>query len=251
MAVRGLAEGELMLDRDASRHLGTVLRLREGDAFIGFDPERGVEAAGRVVRVEKSRVVARFEGVRKGLVAEVPIVWIQGLARMGKMDAIVQDATELGATRIVPAVTEFSVVKLAEARAQAKGSRWTRVAEQAARQCGRADPPAIVQPCGWAAALEEAKAATARFCLYEGATEPLGPSLLAALSIRSPLAFAAGPEGGLSEGEVEEARAAGFRVASLGRLILRTETVAAAVLGAACVLGGHGVPAARPQGTPD
>ena len=70
------------------------------------------------------------------------------------------------------------------------------------------------------------------------ATEPLGPVLLAALAGTGALAFACGPEGGLEDREVDEARATGWTIASLGPLALRTETVAAAVLGAVRVFEG-------------
>ena len=68
--------------------------------------------------------------------------------------------------------------------------------------------------------------------------EPLGPTLFAALAGTTPLAFACGPEGGLEDREVEAARALGWAVSSLGPLALRTETVAAAVLGAVRVWSG-------------
>ena len=73
---------------------------------------------------------------------------------------------------------------------------------------------------------------TARFCLWESATEALAPRLMEALAADAPLAFACGPEGGLDEHEAEEAATRGWKLASLGPLILRTETVAACVLGA-------------------
>jgi 16S rRNA (uracil1498-N3)-methyltransferase len=89
----------------------------------------------------------------------------------------------------------------------------------------------------WSEALTLAGDATAvRFCLWENATEPLAPLLRAAVERAAPIALAIGPEGGLTESEVEEARALGYAPVSLGRFILRTETVAAAVLGAIRIL---------------
>ena len=162
-------------------------------------------------------------------------MWIQGLAKGDKMDSIVRDATELGATRVLPVVTAFSVVQLDGPRAAARMTRWARIAEEAARQCGRADPPVVEPPRSWAEAVAGAGAA-ARFCLHERAKDPLGPGLARALAAGSSLAFAAGPEGGLSEAEVAGAAAGGFEVVSLGPFVLRAETVATAVLGAVRVL---------------
>jgi 16S rRNA (uracil1498-N3)-methyltransferase len=85
------------------------------------------------------------------------------------------------------------------------------------------------------AAQAHAGALTRAFVLYERAAVPLAPALAEAVEVGAPLAFAAGPEGGLSAAEVDAARAAGFQEAGLGPRILRTETVPAAVLGAVLV----------------
>jgi 16S rRNA (uracil1498-N3)-methyltransferase len=240
IAVSGVASGPWTLDPSASRHLAVVLRLAAGDSFVAFDPGRGVESDGRIVRVHRGTVHVEFGETRAArTVAALPITWVQGLAKGEKMDAIVRDATELGATRIVPAQTAFSVVVLEGARAEARRTRWQRIAEEAARQCGRADPPAIDAACPWGRALLAAGTADARFCLFEGATEPLGPLLSRALKSGDRLAFAAGPEGGLAESEIALAKEADYAVVSLGELILRTETVATAVLGAVRVFGGR------------
>jgi len=237
VAIDALEAGARTLDAEASRYLAVVLRLRAGDVFVAFDPARAVEAEGRVLRVERGTVHAELGPAHAArTLAPLPITWIQGLAKGEKMDSIVRDATELGATRFVPAETGFSVVRLAGPRAQARQTRWARIASDAARQCGRADPPTIDPPLPWAEALSAAAPAAARFCLFERSTEPLGPPLVRALSTHAALAFAAGPEGGLAEDEVNAAKAAGFEVVSLGDLILRTETVVAAVLGAARIL---------------
>jgi 16S rRNA (uracil1498-N3)-methyltransferase len=135
------------------------------------------------------------------------------------------------------AVTRRSIVKLDASRAAERQARWARIAQEAARQCGRADTPRIESPCAWSDALAVAAGAPSRFVLWERAVDPLGPALLAALAGTEAMAFACGPEGGLEDREVDEARAAGWTIASLGPLALRTETVAAAVLGAVRVWG--------------
>lgn len=237
VAIEGLSEGARVLDARASHHLAVVLRLRAGDSFVAFDPRLRTEAEGRIVRVRQGTVHAEIGPPHPArTLASLPVTWIQGLARGEKMDSIVRDATELGATRVVPAEAARSVVRLEGPRAEARTARWTRIAKEAARQCGRADPPVIDRPRPWAEALAAASGAAARFCLFERATDPLGPGLSRAVSGGAALAFAAGPEGGLAESEVLEAKAAGFDVVSLGDLILRTETVVTAVLGAARIL---------------
>lgn len=233
-----LSAGPRTLGPETSHHLCRVLRLREGDRFVAFDPEARTEADATVIDASGEAARVTIGEVRPAqTVATAPVVLVYGLAKGDKVDAVVRDATELGATRIVVTRTSRAVAKLLAERASTKLERWRRIAEQAARQCGRADPPEIEGVFDWRAALESARPATgACFCLWENATEPLGPLLTTAVSTESALCFAIGPEGGLTEAEVAEARGAGFAPVSLGRFVLRTETVAAAVLGAVRIL---------------
>jgi 16S rRNA (uracil1498-N3)-methyltransferase len=237
-----LREGERGLEGAVGHYLARVLRLRAGSAFVAFDPATGREAAATVTGVDGDSVGVRFGPLREGRApSERGITFVQGFAKGDKCDAVVRDATELGATRIVVAATKRSVVRLDDGRAAARLSRWARIAEEAARQCGRSESPRVEGPLPWAEALDRAGAAGAggaRFCLWVRAAEPLAPALFDALASGLPLAFACGPEGGLEDTEVEAARARGWHLASLGPLALRTETVAAAVLGAVRVWSG-------------
>ena len=236
--VTALSAGARTLPAEASHYLCRVLRLREGDRFVAFDPSSRLESEATILEASGTAARVELEEPRPAdVVAGAPIVLVYGLAKGDKVDSVVRDATELGATRIVIARTARAVAKVDGDRASTKVDRWRRIAEQAARQCGRADPPAIDGVLDWKEALETAaKEASALFCLWENATDPLGPKLSAVVATKGSLAFAVGPEGGLTEAEVEEARVAGFAPVSLGRFILRTETVAAAVLGAVRIL---------------
>jgi 16S rRNA (uracil1498-N3)-methyltransferase len=238
--ISDLAPGERRLEGAVARYLARVLRLRAGDRFLAFDPVSGKEAEAVAVWTDADRVSVRFGALREGAVrARRVVIWIQGLPKGNKGDAVVRDATELAATRIIVARTKRSVVRLDGPRAIERQSRWERIAREAARQCGRSDPPKVDAPCGWDDAIARVPAETARFCLWERATAPLGPPLLDALAVAdAPLAFACGPEGGLDDDEAEQAQANGWTMASLGPLALRTETVASAVLGAVCVWSG-------------
>jgi 16S rRNA (uracil1498-N3)-methyltransferase len=239
-----LAPGERRLDASVAHYLARVLRLRAGDAFVAFDPVTAREATAVTLWTDQDSITVRFGPLRDGLARPAhELTWIQGLAKADKCDAVVRDATELGVARILVAFTQRSVVKLDASRANERQARWSRIASEAARQSGRSEAPRVDVPCPWPEALVRAVDADrgpecARFCLWERATEPLAPPLLEALQRGAPLAFACGPEGGLDIREVDEARAAGWLVVSLGPVILRTETVAAAVLGAVRVWSG-------------
>jgi 16S rRNA (uracil1498-N3)-methyltransferase len=234
-----LAPGERRLEGAVAHYLSRVLRLRAGDAFVAFDPATGRESDGVTAGSDAAGVTVRFGPVRDGARRlERELIFVQGMAKGDKCDGVVRDATELGATRVIVATTRRTVVKLDPARAAERQARWARVAREAARQCGRSQAPLVDPPCAWDEALRVVPDAFARFCLWEGATAPLAPALLHALAAGVPLAFACGPEGGLEDAEVQRARDLGWIVASLGPFVLRTETVAAAVLGAVRVLGG-------------
>lgn len=214
-----LAEGERDLDEEQTRYVVRVHRKRVGDRFVAFDPKRGDECDAELVA--KSRV--RLGAPRGAEVAAREIVWIHGCPKGNKADAIVRDATELGATRIVFVHTARIVAKPPISRLE----RWTRVAREAARQCGRGSAPRVELVTKWEDALSDARQ-DVRVCL-----DPRGASLRDVLeSARGSLAFAVGPEGGLTDGEIEIAKRHGFVCCRLGVLVMRTETVAAAVLGA-------------------
>ena len=147
-----------------------------------------------------------------------------------------QKATELGASRIVPLHAQRSVVKLDDRRGGARAERWRRIAQEAARQCGRADVPTIDNPTSWDelfANLQNEPERRAILLQPEAALR-----LSAAARGASKLLIAVGPEGGFSPAEREAAERSGFIAAGLGPRVLRTETVALAAL--AVVLHLHG-----------
>lgn len=232
--IRGLGP---TLDAETSRYLTRVRRLGPGDRFVAFDPEAKTEADATLV---DERTISVTNERPASVVAERELVLVYCLAKGDKVDDVVRDATELGASRVIVARAERSVVKADADRAEAKRARWLRIAEQAARQCGRGDTPTIEGVLDWEAALEHAAGCEARFVLDPRASEPLGSLLHSAVANGASVAFAIGPEGGLAPAEVALAEEHGWVATSLGKMVLRTETVAAAVLGAVMV-------AARPS----
>ncbi len=235
--VEELHAGEFVISGSAFHHLVRVLRVRSETLVLLIDRAQGTCAHAHVSEIRETEATL-LVGILEPAIGAEPLWILQGLAKGDKCDAIVRDATELGATTIRFVDTVRAVVRLEGERAMARSIRWQKIAEEAARQSGRQDVPQVDGPESWLDALASVPESLTRIVLWEQADEPLILALLPAIEQGKGVAFAIGPEGGLSEEEIEVAKRAGWIICSLGRAILRTETVAAAVLGAVRVLSG-------------
>ncbi len=212
------------LDPAQSRHLEVVLRLGPGAQLEVFDG-RGARWPARIDSPGVLRLGPRVDPERGAA-----DVWLaQALAKGEKLDLVVQKATELGATRILPLAAERSAVRLDEDRAERRTVRLRRIAQEAARQCGRSDVPAVDAPQTLAdlAGLLRAEPERRGLLLDPGER---AVRLSQAARGASRLLIVIGPEGGFTPAERAEAAAAGFAPVALGRLVLRTETAGLAAL---------------------
>ena len=221
-----LTAGTLVdLPPDTASHLARVLRARSGDELILFSGD-GREYLGAVESVRGSRVTASVgNGVAVDRESPLAVTLLQCVPRGDRMDFIVQKATELGVARIVPVLSQRSVVRLDAAQADSKAVHWRAVAVNACEQCGRNRIPAIDAPSPLIDYLGRSAPPCARLVLdpdREASTTPW--SLDAAVEI------AIGPEGGFAADELEAFRLAGFVRVQLGPRVLRTETAAIAAL---------------------
>jgi 16S rRNA (uracil1498-N3)-methyltransferase len=217
-----LAGPHVTLTGPEHRHVARVLRARPGETLTLFDGAGG-EVAAEVVRVERDETELRLGARRAVAGPAVAITLLSALPRGPRMDFLVQKTAELGVARIVPVLTERSVAR-PEAEA-GRRARWEKIAQEAARQCGRADVPAVDGPLPLAAALALPGLPVRRLALYEGER---GRSLRAALTgvAPAPTVLLVGPEGGFAVAELTAAAAAGFESVGLGERILRVETAA-------------------------
>lgn len=222
--------GRVTFDRDESHHLARVLRLRPGDTVIAVDGS-GHDYTVRLERVGEGEATGTILGVAtRAVESPLAITLVQGVPKGDKMELIVRAATELGVARVVPALTERTIVRLEPARWRERARRWQRVAKEAAKQSRRAVIPEVAVPCPLDEALERAAGAVLRLCLWEGEAMPLARILDALDAPPATVAVLVGPEGGLGRDEVTRARALGWQAASVGPRILRTETAGPALL---------------------
>jgi 16S rRNA (uracil1498-N3)-methyltransferase len=231
-----LAPGEpVELHDDRARYVSRVLRLRPDDVVTIFDG-RGAEYLARISALSKDRVLLTVDEQRKvDRESQLRIHLLQGISRGERMDFAVQKATELGVALLTPVLTEFSVVKLNEKRAQKKTRHWQAIAASACEQCGRNVLPVIEPPItlrNWMG--EHHTAEGKRIVLQPGANTSVS-------GLGEPvdeITVLVGPEGGFSDTEYELAAACHFQAVGLGPRILRTETAAAAILTALQTLYG-------------
>lgn len=227
-----LHEGLHRLAEETARYVAKVHRARPGDELRVFDPGARLEADGVVVEVQRESVIVRLAGLRQIEPQGMPVTLLQALGKGDKPEQVIEDATVLGAERVVLVQTERSVVRDTSSD---RARRWHRISVEAARQSGRGDLPELVGPVSLAEALDADRArdpeALRLVFAWHERTRPL-LDVLPDWGAR-PLSLLVGPEGGLSAREVEGAVEAGFVPVGLGPLVLRTETAATVALGVA------------------
>jgi 16S rRNA (uracil1498-N3)-methyltransferase len=220
-----IGEASAALTDEARHYLRDVLRLAPGDEVELFDG-RGAAWPARIGPAFEALAL----GPRREAGAGGPAIWLLlALAKGEKVDLVVQKATELGAARLVPFAAERSVVRLEPAKGAERAERWRRIAEEAARQCGRADVPEVSPPVTLAAALAAVPPGVRRRVLHGEGGAPLTALPLAGAP---GLVAVVGPEGGLTPEELAACEAAGAARASLGPRTLRAETAPLAALAA-------------------
>ena len=217
---------EMYIEGVDARHISKVLRMQPG-AKLQIVSDDGVSAVAEITAIDSERVSVRcLEKLAESHEPRVKLVLAQGLAKGEKMDFIIQKAVEMGAYSVIPVAMEHSVVRLDGAKAAKKVERWQKIAESAAKQSKRDILPQVQAVQSMGEMLASCTCQT-KIIAYE-CEDRL--SLKAALKAAeaaggiSELLLIIGPEGGISESELEQARQAGAVPVSLGRRILRAET---------------------------
>ena len=225
-----IESGRVRFDAEETRHIARTLRLRPGDLVAAVDGD-GTHFTVRLERVTSRAVEGAITAVEpKGVESPLAITLAQGIPKGNKLETIIRACVELGVVRILPIVTERTIVRLDPARARDRLPRWQRVAKEAAKQCGRAVIPPVESPRPLADLLAAEEADGLRLCLWEKEARPLDAVLEGVDAPARAVTVLVGPEGGLSAAEVEAARSRGFVVAGLGPRILRTETAGPTVV---------------------
>lgn len=231
-AYRGQIENDsFIIEGTDANHISAVLRSRPGEKIVICDGE-GTDYYCTLTAVDKKRVEAHID--KSYAVESEPktkITLYQGLPKSDKMELIIQKCVELGVSRIVPVKTEFAVAKV-DGKEDKKRERWQKIAESAAKQCGRGIIPLVDKPMTFSDAVDDSKICEGRIIPYENERENSIKTFAKAFHGES-IGIFIGPEGGFSPKEIDFAIKEGVTSVTLGKRILRTETagmVTAAVL---------------------
>jgi 16S rRNA (uracil1498-N3)-methyltransferase len=234
---------EVFIRGDEAKHIVTVLRKRKGDEIDIFDG-CGNEFRTRILEIDKSEGFTRIKAniiTQKGRETEpkLKITLFQSIPKGNKIDFIIQKSTEIGVSRIVPIVTERTIVKLDCKSRKERTLRWQRIVQEAAKQSRRNFIPQVGPALDFPLALKEFSEEKLQLGIIAWEMEEknhlrevLRSSVGCGIS-HFHLAIFIGPEGGFTPEEVEKARRVGVVPVSLGPRILRSETAGLVVAMAA------------------
>ena len=227
----------LVLTGENAQH-AKVLRLKAGEEVLVCDGE-GKECLCTISDVSPGQISLVVKDRRESETeAAVKVSVYMAFPKADKLEHVIQKATELGAFEIVAFPSSRCVSRPDEKSLKKKLERWQKIAASAAEQSGRGRVPQVIVLPSFKAALERAAQADKALMFYENEHAVTLRMALESGSF-STVSLLTGPEGGLEVSEVEQARAAGLEVCTLGRRILRCETAPLCALSAVMYAAGE------------
>jgi 16S rRNA (uracil1498-N3)-methyltransferase len=223
--VEQFAGGTAVMEGEAAHHLGRVLRAQTGQLYELSDGER--VWLGRIESVSRDRVQFALVEELSSIHPRVDVTLLLSVVKFDAFEWAIEKATELGVSTIVPLAAERSEHALVAA-AKKRSERWKKILLEASQQSRRVRIPMLEDIRLPDDAFSDEKDGL-RLLLSERSDAPPLRDVLAGKADKS-AKLAIGPEGGWTDRELEVARQSGFSEASLGNLILRTETAVVAAL---------------------
>ena len=225
-------ESTIIIDGSDAHHIARSLRMAEGDEVVVCDGEGG-EYRCRLSRIRDEEARCEIiELLNSGAEPPMHITLCMAYPKGDKLETVIQKAVELGVCSIIPFESSRCIKRPKAEKAEKQTARLSRIAEEAAKQCGRARIPSVTQPMSYEQMLDAiAKCDLPLFC-YENEEGLTVKSVIANKEKPKSVAIIVGSEGGFSESEVEIARSKGCISVSLGNRILRCETAPSFVLSA-------------------
>lgn len=218
------------------KHIKNVLRKNIGDELVICNIDNQKDYLCEIANIEESKIICKINHIMETTAeSNVKVTIMQGLPKADKMELIIQKSVELGVSEIIPVEMNRCIVKLNNKDASKKIERWQKISEVAAKQCGRNLIPTIKPLINIKNICNLIHEYDIVIVAYENEKEITIKHELKKLleqyeNKEINIAILVGPEGGISEKEIELLRENGAITVSLGKRILRTETVALNVL---------------------
>ena len=221
------------LSNEEAHHCRDVMRCQEGDPVAVFDGQ-GREAEAEIVEITKTSLQLRLLATQSRISAKpaAQITLAQAIPKGKNMELIIQKATELGVSKVVPLLTSNTVIRLpANKEREKKQSKWQRVALEACKQCGQNWLPEISIPLDMPEWIDSCRDDLRIVAAIEEGSHPFHKILNNwkehhAGNLPASACILIGPEGDFAPKEVEAALQTGFTPMTLGPIILRSETAA-------------------------
>lgn len=226
VAPEAVQDDTVQFDAELARHMGKVLRLSAGEQVTvctGDGTAYLVELTAFSKDAVTGRILEQLQDLRE---TDIELVLYQGMPKGDKLELIIQKCTELGVSSVIPVETGRSVVHLDSSKAGKKLERWQKIAQEASQQSKRVQVPTVGPYYSWKQFLQHLSEQNGLTIVFweDEQTQSLKALLRSQETKPKRVNLVVGPEGGLSEEEVEQLRALGAVSASLGKRILRTET---------------------------
>ncbi|GAB4287134.1 MAG: 16S rRNA (uracil(1498)-N(3))-methyltransferase [Candidatus Dojkabacteria bacterium] len=230
-------KSSVLLQEFEAEHIRSTLRLSKGDEIYLFNGEK--EFRAKLKLVSKGAVMAQVIEEIKVHEDKIDLHLFQGLSKAKSFEFILEKATELGVTKIIPLETEYSVIKIDEDKTPKKVERWGKIMRSAAKQSERVSIPEITEPVKFYSSLERTFLEDYDYVIFTNPGEEqnlidfCNEILVTDKKIR--IGAFIGPEGGFSPFEIEAAKKVkDIKFVSLSQNILRVET--AAILAAGVIM---------------
>lgn len=225
-----IADGVIYIEGDDARHIARALRMAVGDGVTVCDGE-GTVYECELTRIRDEQCECRVV-TSSAVKTESPIeiTLYMAFPKGDKLETVIQKAVELGASCIVPFESSRCIKRPKADKIDKQTCRYTRIAHEAAKQCGRACLPTVSEPVGFKEMLDLAGEADAVLFCYEGEGTVSLRKYLESIEAPRTMAVIVGSEGGFSEEEARACCERGFISVNLGPRILRCETAPSYVL---------------------
>lgn len=230
-----IKQSQILIIGEDINHIKNVLRKNIKDTIEICDEKSGENFLCEIIDIQKEQIVCNILEKLKSISEPKTYVHIyQGLPKSDKMELIIQKSVELGVSEITPINMSRCIVKIDSKDERKKIERWQKISEVAAKQSGRDIIPKINNICNINDIINQCKEYDVILLAYENEKENKLKTEIEKIKNKEnkklKIAVIIGPEGGLEQEEVENAKKNGIKIITLGNRILRTETVALNIL---------------------